>query len=82
MTTTVREWLSAGMTERGLGHDDVDAVLRAMNVTLSRRLDTPIAVYAAEVRAAMWLAACDDVRRYIDEHKPQHFARAMFLGGE
>ena len=82
MITTVREWLRGGMTHRGLWVDEIDAVLLELGEILSSRLDTPIDGYAPEVRAAMWLAACDDVRRYLDAHKPQHFARGMFLVGD
>lgn len=82
-TGTVRKFLSDKMEENGLWPDEAEAVIKTIeedkaNITLAQVLDKQIEGYPPMVMSIAWITVCDKAVKYIDEHKPKHFARFMF----
>ena len=70
------------MTDNGLWPKEADAVLKSIaddsSQVLSEVLGKQSEGYPNSVFAAGWMVVTSAVLKYIDEHKPRHFARQMF----
>ena len=82
---TIREKLLALLEENGLSADEALVVLAYYvesdsGEPMNRRLDDSLESYPPAVLVAAWIDVRATAVEWIDENKPLHWARAMFIG--
>jgi hypothetical protein len=82
--TTVRGSLFVAVASNGLFPEDAKGVLNRVfksNSALGGIEHRAIEGYPPVLYTVMWVAACIETLRWIDEHCPEHWARDVFVYG-
>lgn len=81
---TIRATITDRLQEHGLWPQEAEAVMSAVeaapeNESMKGRWGETPDAYPPMIMTLAWLSAKTKAVEWIDENKPQHFARGMFL---
>ena len=80
---TIKDQLTRMCEEHGLWPDEARKVLeqtiKNTPAMEERRWNEDVSTYPASMLAVLWMGTRHEAVKWIDENKPQHFARMMFI---
>lgn len=81
---TLKEWCIKQLTDRGLWDHEAEKVFEkycaSADDDLNRRWHDQISGYPKEMLAVILLGMKREALKWIEENKPNHFAKTMFTG--